>query len=349
MKPVISFVVPVYNVNNKYLQCCIDSLCHQTFPDIEIVIVDDHSERECALFCDSLAAKDARIKVFHHEVNKGLPNARNTGIENSTANWIAFIDGDDWVELDMAEKLVQEFHNYNADIFVYSGYRNYPDNEICCAHIYENGTVFDSIEKRNSFEEAFLFNQTISHVNRSFAIQSACIRLVSKKLFDKGLRFLDVRFAEDALFHLYSTEMAEKVVYLQYNFYHYRDTPNSMVNSYRENANKEQSSVIERMWEFADKYEKNTSFRKGIYLQAFLAMQMCIWQKYYHNDSPLGIIERRKQCKELFRGSPFTNTLKNIDFKYLRINQKIKYCMMKLGLYRSIVVLRNLNNQVVGQ
>lgn len=341
--PKIGFIVPVYKVREEYLRKCIDSLLKQTFKDIEIVLVDDCSPDECGNICEVIAQKDKRIKVFHHSMNKGLPEARNTGIENSKADWLTFIDADDWVELDMAESLSQRIDSQYADIYVYSGYRDYKRKVVECAYLYPNGTLFSNAEQLTGFEKRYLYDQTKIHIGDSFPIQSACIRLVSRKLFDKGLRFIDVKFSEDALFHLCSTEMANSVMYLQNRFYHYRDTENSMVNSYRENADKEQTSVIEYMWKFAKDNEKDEEFRRGIYLIAFSSLQMCMWQKYFNKSNKKRYSIRKKEFERLMKTRVFEGTLQNIPLSQLRMNQMIKFFLMKMKLYSMMIKLRDIN------
>ena len=88
-RPKVSVVVPVYNTE-KYLKRCIDSILNQTLSDIEIIIVDDGSKEECAVFCDEISKEDPRIKVVHKK-NGGLGFARNTGMEAATGEYIGFI------------------------------------------------------------------------------------------------------------------------------------------------------------------------------------------------------------------------------------------------------------------
>ncbi len=339
----IGFVVPVYKIREDMLRNCVDSLINQTYQDIEIILVDDCSPDDCGKICEQIKTTDSRIKVFHHEVNKGLPSARNTGIENSEAEYLAFVDSDDWVESNMAEILVGEIEKNPADVYVYSGFRDFKDKIVECAYIYEHGKIFQTQQERDSLQERYLFDQTTIHVPGSFPIQSACARLVSKKLFDEGLRFVDVKFAEDALFHLYSNECAQKVIYLQYRFYHYRDTNDSMVNSYRPNADAEQTSVLKEMWKFAETYQKNDIFIKGVYLLSYISMQMCVWQKFYNEDNPDPLSKRKAECRKLFSQFPYKGVLKKVDFRRLRKNQKIKYTLMRLKAYGLLVSLREKN------
>ena len=89
----ISVIVPVYRVE-KYLQRCVDSICAQTYDNLEIILVDDGSPDQCPRMCDALMQRDSRIKVIHKE-NGGLGFARNSGLDIASGVYVTFIDSDD--------------------------------------------------------------------------------------------------------------------------------------------------------------------------------------------------------------------------------------------------------------
>ncbi len=97
--PLISVIVPVYNVE-QYLRRCVDSILGQTFTDFELILIDDGSPDRCGEICDEYAAADFRVKVIHKE-NGGVSSARNAGLDHifsySDSRWISFVDSDDWV------------------------------------------------------------------------------------------------------------------------------------------------------------------------------------------------------------------------------------------------------------
>lgn len=91
----VTVIVPVYNVSS-FLSKCIESICGQEYPFLEIILVDDGSTDESGKICDSYAEKDTRIKVIHKQ-NQGVSLARNTGLDVATGQWICFVDGDDYI------------------------------------------------------------------------------------------------------------------------------------------------------------------------------------------------------------------------------------------------------------
>ena len=110
----ISVIVPVYNVE-KYIEKCVESIIAQTYTDLEIILVDDGSTDNSGKLCDLYASKDERIRVIHKE-NGGLSDARNVGIEQSTGEYLSFIDSDDYIHPQMMEILYRNMQEYGADL-----------------------------------------------------------------------------------------------------------------------------------------------------------------------------------------------------------------------------------------
>lgn len=126
MNPLISVIVPIYNVE-KYLARCVDSIVNQTYKNLEIILVDDGSPDRCPQMCDDYAEKDSRIKVVHKK-NGGLSDARNAGMAVATGEYISFIDSDDYVSDDFFECLLDVMNKENSDIAECSVVKLYEDN-----------------------------------------------------------------------------------------------------------------------------------------------------------------------------------------------------------------------------
>ena len=121
LNTVVSIIVPVYKVE-AYLEICIDSILQQTYPYLEILLVDDGSPDRCPAICDDYAGRDSRISVIHQE-NKGLSASRNTAMKKATGKYILFVDSDDVLLPDACERLVRCAEDYSAD-FVAGHYVN---------------------------------------------------------------------------------------------------------------------------------------------------------------------------------------------------------------------------------
>ena len=114
MLPLISVIVPVYNVE-EYLSRCVNSLINQTYQNLEIILVDDGATDNCPRICDAFAEQDSRIKVIH-KVNGGLSDARNAGMKIMSGEYVSFIDSDDWVNMHFYEVLMGVMQKEDCDI-----------------------------------------------------------------------------------------------------------------------------------------------------------------------------------------------------------------------------------------
>ena len=110
----VSVIVPVYKVE-PYLDRCVASILAQTYPNLEVILVDDGSPDNCPAFCDAWAQRDARIRVIHKK-NGGQSTARNAGLDAARGEWIAFVDSDDTITPDYCAKLYAAVQQTGAQI-----------------------------------------------------------------------------------------------------------------------------------------------------------------------------------------------------------------------------------------
>lgn len=106
----VSVVIPVYNTE-EYIETCLNSVLEQTYEDIEILLINDGSDKNCSAYLEKLSKIDARVKLIHSEVNKGVGHARNLGIANATGTFIYFLDSDDYIPRDTLELLVSHIND----------------------------------------------------------------------------------------------------------------------------------------------------------------------------------------------------------------------------------------------
>ena len=127
-RELISGVVAVYNIE-AYVERCVRSIMAQTYPELEILLVDDGSTDASGKLCDALAEQDARIRVLH-KTNGGLSDARNAGTEAASGSLIAFVDGDDWLEPDMYGRMYAAMCAFGAPLAVCRYKQVYKDRVI---------------------------------------------------------------------------------------------------------------------------------------------------------------------------------------------------------------------------
>ncbi|MBA4317079.1 MAG: hypothetical protein C0412_01630 [Flavobacterium sp.] len=187
-KPKISIVVPIYK-SEPYLAKCVDSILGQTYPNFEVILVDDGSPDGSGKICDTYALKDSRIRVFH-KANGGVSRARNFGIDNATGDYVAFIDSDDFVEEDYLDGFFQ--CEVDSDLFV-QGYR-----QIDMVH---NTSAYLAFEMDGMFED---ISEPYFWAEKNGVICSPYVKLFKRQILNsRNIRFDNqLTNGEDLLFVL---------------------------------------------------------------------------------------------------------------------------------------------------
>ena len=218
--PKISIIVPVYNVEN-YLSKCVESILGQEEQEWELILIDDGSEDGSALICDRYAGRDSRIVVVHKE-NEGVSVARNVGLSLARAEWICFVDSDDWVEpgylSDMLAWVADEFTVvYGSVILDYEG-----DRHSSIALNYKEG---DSCELTGKDAARFLLGNRI--IENGWPIA----KIFNRKILANGLKFnISISYHEDHIFVLDYLLSVKRIVLSSKPNYHYvhRSSANSL-------------------------------------------------------------------------------------------------------------------------
>lgn len=207
----ISVIVPAYNIE-AYLERCVNSILNQTYPNLEVIVVDDGSKDNTAKVAESLAKKDSRVKVIS-KANGGVTIARLTGVNEATGDWIGFVDGDDQIDSDMYERLLSNAKEHNADIS-HCGYKMvFPKGKI--DYYYNTGKLVtqDNITGlkdllRGDFVEPGLWNKIYK---RGFFKE-----IISEQKLDTS-----IKINEDLLMNYLLFCKADKAVYEDFCPYHY--------------------------------------------------------------------------------------------------------------------------------
>ena len=219
MNPLVSVIIPVYNVE-EYLKQCVDSVIDQTYTDLEIILVDDGSTDRSGEVCDEYAEKDSRVKVIHKE-NGGASSARNLGLAVASGEFVYMPDSDDYIGPFCIEKLLKCATDNDADLVFFNAYsftdgsdklskRNY-----CHVGQYKPGSGFDvmcSLIDKNEFRVSIPL----------FFIKTDLIRNNELKLIE-GIVF------EDCVFSYKLFSLAQKAVYLSEFLYYRRHRDNSVM------------------------------------------------------------------------------------------------------------------------
>ena len=203
MNKLISIIVPVYNVET-FLGECVESLIHQTYQNVEIILVDDGSTDRSGELCEQYALKDSRIQVIH-KANGGLSDARNVGMEIAKGAYYSFVDSDDYLEQDAIQSLYDAIRESNADLAICNMMRFYEDGST--GIFYQPSTEMQVLDETKKFE--------------TLKQPSVCNKLFYAGLF-QNVRFPKGKYYEDTFVYHELLYNAKGVVLTGKTGYWYR-------------------------------------------------------------------------------------------------------------------------------
>jgi glycosyltransferase involved in cell wall biosynthesis len=233
MQPKVSIIVPVYNTE-KYVHRCLTSLLNQTLKELEVIVVDDHGTDNSIEICKQIALTDDRLKIVRSEVNSGCGMARNFGLDVACGEFVAFVDSDDYIDLDAYRLLYEAAKKYDSELVCFFPQRVLDDNgaKVDVSAGLSVARVISSQEDKNRLALNF-FSKRMEHKRKDLIAEgSSCMKLIHRSLVeDKEYRFpyIPHMLSEDYLFSYRAVKRTNKpVVILPYKFYNYRITPNSI-------------------------------------------------------------------------------------------------------------------------
>ena len=237
MNPLISVIIPVYNVEN-FLRECLNSVANQTYTNLEIILIDDGSTDKSGLICDEFAARDSRFKVLHQK-NTGQSVARNKDLNVANGEFITFVDSDDIIDSSLVTTLFDLTQKFSTKIAM-CGYKEFTQNSEISA-ILDNNKFAKNDER---LEQNELFSRALY---RDAYFMSGVPRALYAKEIWENLRFPEGEIYEDVaiwfdIFNASPSALTYK------NLYFYRIRKGSTVNSFE----KKHLAIIKNVRKFAD-------------------------------------------------------------------------------------------------
>ena len=252
MKPLVSVIVPIYNVE-KYLEKCIDSIINQTLKEIEIILVDDGSTDNCPRIIDEYAQKDKRVIAIHKE-NGGQGSARNAGLDIASGEYIGFVDSDDWIDLNMYEELYNSLIVNKADIAICN--RNiYNEDYICKSKVEVKGILYENVNSNiiNYISSDMFYPNALGVVNKLY--RRDLIR-------NNNIRFNDVKKvgSEDTLFNYEILLYTSRIVSNARINYNQLFRSGSTMRTYNRGYMERLSSLLNKIFEISGDYNATMIF-----------------------------------------------------------------------------------------
>lgn len=289
----ISTIIPVYNVE-RYIEECVNSVLNQTVRPCEIILVDDGSTDNSPFVCDELAEQYDIVKVIHQQ-NGGLANARNTGLDNATGDYISFIDSDDVIHFQTYEILLRLAEKTNSDIAMCK-YSFFAEDE------HPSSVPFD-IDAEISKCAVFSGNDMLESYNKissSVSIVSCCMKLYKRHVFNK-YRLKENYVYEDAICLPHILKYSPRASIIETPLYFWRIRKNSLTHKPL-NAGEFSCIMVEHFTAefFADEFKNKK--QRAIFCHRFLLTTLKYHYLTYdsHRELICDFIPYKKLYRKMF-------------------------------------------------
>lgn len=327
MKPIISVIVPVYNVE-KYLTRCIESLINQTLNFIEIILVDDGSSDKSAEICDEFACKDNRIKVIHKK-NGGLGMARNSGLDVAKGEYVSFIDSDDYIDHTMYQTMYEEMKRTDSDTcYCYFMRRSFGGN-LEKEKMYLEKKTYEKIDKINEILLEML-GAPASHSKDVVFNMSVCKGLFSRSIIeDNKIIFESERnlICEDLIFDLEYLQLSKRVSIVNKALYYYCENAGSLTHKYYQKRFEKEKELYR---ELVYRFNKLCSIEIDIErLNKFFLgrTRICIMDEILYNEN-VGLKDILKNIKTIVNDPILEKVFESYPYKKNLLKQRVfNFCL----------------------
>lgn len=350
----ISFVIPIYNME-EYLERCLESIRCQSIFEYEVLMVDDGSTDKTGEICGKFTG-DPRFKYIKTE-NSGVSAARNIGLENAHGEWISFIDPDDFLEDSFSAEML-----HLADEVFFKG----ADIICCCCNLIKNDThtklsFFSSdvifgcrINKEGyAFRDktdllAELFDKNYeSKVNRTTAVGVPWGKLYKREMLTRNSLTFDKQLIrmQDNVFNMYAFEAANSIVYCDKPLYNYNtDNISSFSGKYDPRTIKYLPQIMEKRREYlSEKKLLDNEMLMNVYKSDSVSFINIMLRKYFLNPHhACGMAKRIAEIKEFFSTEQYREVFLYEDITYRSMEAKTRFELLKNKHYFALIVFERL-------
>ena len=310
-----------------------ESLCNQTYREIEIVLVDDGAKDSSGKMCDDWAAKDNRVKVVHKE-NAGLGYARNSGIDVATGTYVAYVDSDDYIVEDAIEKVVKRLEETGADICYFG-----------CIDVCPDSKSYGTPPKKLLYTE----DETIEYVKMIlgpsadstdflFGGVSAWSGIVKKYLLDSAsIRFPSERecLCEDVFYNIKVCMNAKCIAVEPSCLYCYCHNDNSLTTRYRDDRFDAAKRMYYSLGDIVSDAKSDPEISERMYRAFMQNIIVCVKQELIYKE-PIGQKKMKQNLKAICNDELVVETMHNYPINRLPIKQRLLFSAIK---YKLILVI----------
>ncbi len=339
MSKKISVIVPVYNVDEGYLEKCIESVLGQDYSDVELLLIDDGSTNGAPAICDRFAKEDERVISLHQE-NAGVSVARNNGLDHATGDYIVFVDGDDYLSDGAFTDIMKHADKEEYDILFFGYCTNYTNREINRVMTEPDMSVF----KADDLSLAILQGDARLGMVEVGAPWGKLIR--RSVIEDNGVRYTKgLKKGQDTVFTLHLLIHCDKIGYAPVAGYHYRMSTSSISHRFNENIVEIMEKTLGAYEQYVKDAGRDEVFKSAVdrkYYKVILGEYCDLYFMNKRNPKSAGVLNR--EMKALTEREPYRTALGNVDTKRLHGLERIEVSLLKGGCFSLLRIEKKLLN-----
>ena len=318
-EPKISIIVPVYNTE-KYLVKCLESLIHQTFENIEIVCINDGSTDASLEILKNYESMDKRIRIIDQN-NKGLSETRNVGVKNASANYVMFLDSDDWIDLNTCKIAYKTVTEYKADIVMWSYIREFETKSL-------SKKIFDKNDEFLVFEG-----------KEARMIQRRMVGLIDTEL--KIPENIDALVTAWGKIYRKDIIIKNNVKFIDTKEIGTEDAVQSLTSNYKESLYGQWENLFSYMESYIKENDLGTTFQQALDNRIALSV---VGLGLNIMQSKTSEINKVREIKQIISSPKRRKVYKQLTLKYFPLHWKIFYGCAKykcaVGVYLLLMCIR---------
>lgn len=331
----VSVIIPVYNVE-KYLERCLHSICNQTFKDIEIICVNDGSTDKSLEILNLFAQEDHRIKILD-KMNTGVSDCRNKALDMAIGQYVMFVDSDDWIDVNMVERMYSLMTEYNLDLSMctycreFIGYSKEKNFDVPKLNLYTDDEVKILIRKLIG-----PLKEELSNPEYLDALGTVWGKLYKTDLIKRNnLKFVDLNeigSAEDVLFNIYYMYQANNVIFLNEPFYHYwRDNNSSITSKYNKNLVNQRQRFFEYINQFIETNRLSKDYIKSLNNRISISV-LGLGFNELSEDNQISFFKKYQNFRSILNTPYIIKSNKDLELRYFQLHWRLFYLFNKLRL-----------------
>lgn len=327
-KPFFSVVMPSYGVE-AYLEKAVESILQQTFENWELLIVEDGSPDRTGALAEELKKRDERIQVLHHETNRGLSSARNTGIEQAAGTYIWFMDPDDHVEEDMLEQVYASIQTNRAELVITGHVEEYYDNQGSLSYTHPVRP------KKHLFTEQKELREYVIELEQETLYGYAWNKFYSMDHIRKnGLQYETVKLIEDIVFNIQFCMDIQRMNVLDITPYHYaKRMEGSLTTKFVPDYYPLHRRRISMLYEQQKYWGNNTKQVLSILGSLYGRYLLSAMERNCDRRSGMTGADRRMFCRKVFADTLFQELIPEARARDSRALKLALFCMKRKSVF----------------